>query len=725
MKKYTAEDKLIDLSDVRVELFSEPANYFKKHGEYPESKDWWLEQRKRLIEGYTVDGFTITGEHYGYLNFCRIKLTADEDKNKQKKILYRKAITKQYTFPDFWDGDYIFYWLKKIARHGASDYPQVALDGGITLEKFNQLRLPDSVRIKSETFEENGKTYTIYGSGKNLVLAKKRRWGASYKLGYSGSYRYNLYPKSTTLYTAYDMAYLTDDAIMSKCKENLDFIDKHTKFGRRRLINLDDHVKSGWKEKTDAGVEVEQGYLSQIIAVSFRANKAAARGKDADEIYVEESGKAPNLEAFTDATMDTLGDGIYSSGQIIWFGTGGGDNTDWDGFKQIFFNPAKYKCLEFENVWDEGAAGTYCGFFVPDYWNNVGFITEKGESLIKLAKEYEEEYQRTEFIEKNDAKGLISRKMEHPFCPADAFAISSSNIFDTVSIREWRKYLEINKLHKAVGNVGELVRGTDGKLKFELNENLPTFWDYPVKRGAEAESAIVMWHPPAKDSATGRPFKNLYIVDVDSYRYDNTATGVSVGAVYVYCRPSNAVSTGLDDRLVAQFIGRPKKGKDYFSKIVFELAEYYNAKIGFENDDMTLVDYAKRFKLLHYLESEFELAYDERIKTSNSGVRRGFGMHIGSGKLDERKLTGDEYIKDWLETRRSVDSEGNVKLNLHTIYDIGLLKELEEYNPEQGNFDRVAAFRIQRYHARELVYKRLEARKEQKVSRILTHTFFK
>jgi len=725
MKKYGPEDKLIDLSSVRTELFSEAAAHFKKHGEYPKGKDWWVEQRSRLINGYTIDGFTITGEHYGYLNFCRIKLTNDEDKNKQKKVLYRKPVTKEYTFPDFWDGDFVFYWLKKIARYGASDYPEVVANGGITLEQFKELRLPDAIRIKPHTFEDGGKTYTIYGSGKNLVLAKKRRWGASYKLGYSGSYRYNMYPKSTTLYTAYDMAYLTDDAIMSKCKENLDFIDKHTKFGRRRLINVDDHVKSGWKEKTEGGVEVEEGYLSQIIAVSFRANKAAARGKDADEIYVEESGKAPNLLAFTDATMDTLGDGIYVSGQIIWFGTGGGENTDWDGFKEIFFNPTKYNCLEFENTWDEGASGTYCGCFIPDYWNNVGFITERGESLIKLAREYEEEYQRVNFIDKADAKGLISRKMEHPFCPADAFAISSSNIFDTISIREWRKHVEMNGLHKAIGNVGKFKRSADGKLTFDLDESLPTFWDYPVKRGAVAESAVVIYANPARDNSTSKPHKNLYIVDVDTYRYDNTATGVSVGAAYVYCRPSNVVSANMDDRIVAQFVGRPGQGKDEFCKIVFELAEYYNAKIGFENDDMTLVDYAKRFKLLHYLEGEFELAYDERLKTSNGGVKRGFGMHIGAGKLDERKLTGDEYIKDWLETRRTIDADGNVKLNLHTIFDIGLLKELEEYNPEQGNFDRVAAFRIQRYHARELVYKRLEARKEQKMSRILTHQFFK
>jgi hypothetical protein len=721
--KISSSDKLIDLSDVRTELFSEAANYFNKHGSYPSDRDWWLEQRKRLIEGYTVDGLTITGEHYGYLNFCRIKLTADKDKHKQKKILYKKAVTKGYSFPDFWDGDYIFYWVKRIARYGASDYPNIIRDGGISLEQFKNLRLPDCIRIRPYYFEENGVKYTLYGSGKNLVVAKKRRFGASYKLAFSGSYRYHLYPKSTTLYTAYDMVYLTDDAIMSKCKENLDFIDKHTAFTKRRLINLDDHVKAGWKEKTPGGVEVEQGYLSQIIAVSFRANKSVARGKDADEIYVEESGKAPNLMDFTQATMDTLGDGIYSSGQIIWFGTGGGDNTDWEGFKEIFFHCDKYNALEFENVWDEGASGTYCGLFIPDYWNNVGFITSKGESLIRLAREYEEEYQKVNFIDKGDTKGLIARKMEHPFTPSEAFAINGNNIFDTISIREWRNHVEANNLHIALGTVGEFCRTQEGKLKFVVNEKLPTFWDYPVSKGAKAESAVVIWYPPAKDPATNQVYKNMYIVDVDTYRYDDTATGVSVGACYVYCRPNNIVARGLDDRIVAQFVGRPSKGKDAFCKIVFELAEYYNAKIGFENDDMTLVDYAKRFKLLHFLETEFELAYDERIKTANSGVRRGFGMHIGSGKNNERKLTGDEYIKDWLETRRSVDENGNVKLNLHTIYDVGLLKELESYG--EGNFDRIAAFRIQRFHSRELIYKRLETRKEQKISRILTHQFFK
>jgi hypothetical protein len=715
--------KLIDFGDIDTSKFCEAATYFKKHKCYPSEPDWWREQRKRLVDGYTVGGITITGEHYGYLNFCRIKLTQDEDKHKLKKALFNVAITKEYTFPDFWDGDYVFYWVKKIARYGASDHPDILKRGGISLDQFKALRFPDEVRIKPQVIEDEGVLYTIYGSGKNLCVAKKRRFGASYKLGFSGSYRYNLYPKSTTLYTAYDMAYLTEDAILSKCKENLDFIDKHTKFGRRRLKNEPDHIKAGWKEKVEGGSETEQGYLSQIIGTSFRANKAAARGKDADEIYVEESGKAPNLLDFTDATMDTLSDGTYKSGMIIWFGTGGGDNTDWEGFKEIFFNCTKYNCLEFENVYDEGAAGTYCGFFIPDYWCVVGYMTPNGESLVDLAREYEEEYQRVNYIEKGDAKGLMGRKMEHPFCPADAFAISSNNIFDTVAIREWRNYVERNDLHRGLSSVGRFKREANGKLKFELDNSKSVLWDYPIKKGADNDSAVVMWYPPIRDPESGRPKKDLYIVDIDSYRFDST-TGESVGAIYVYIRPSNLAAPNMDDRIVAQFIGRPKT-KDEFCKVAIELAEYYNAKIGFENDDMTMMDYAKRFKVLHMLESEFELAYDEKLKTSNSKVNRKYGMHIGAGKLNDRKYTGDEYIKEWLETRRTVDMEGRVQLNLHTIYDIGLLKELESYNPENGNFDRIAALRIQRYHSRELVYQRREALKERKQFALSNHQCFK
>jgi len=444
-----------------------------------------------------------------------------------------------------------------------------------------------------------------------------------------------------------------------------------------------------------------------------------------DFTIVHNCGKAPNLLDFADATMDSLSSGLNSStGQIIFFGTGGGNNTDWEGFKEIFFRPSKYNCLEFENTWDENSLGTYCGLFIPDYWTAEGFMTDNGESLIELAKEAEIGHQEDIYIRKGDIRGLVARKMEHPLTPSEAFAISGNNIFDVISIREWRLKVEREELHTTLGNVGSFSRKDDGKLKFNINAEAVPFWDYPIQRDlGTTKSAVIIWKAPLK--IEGKIPSNLYIVDVDTYRFDHSS-GISVGACYVKIRSSNKVEYNQDDRIVAQYIGRPRT-KDDFSKIVFELAEYYNAKIGYENDDQTLLDYAKlkRMDLSKWLEGEFQLAYDEKLKTSNSKVKRRYGMHIGSGKLNERKYTGDEYIKEWLETKRAVDDLGNIQLNLHTIYDIGLLKELESYNPEKGNFDRIAAFRISMYHGRELVYNRMETMLDEKKDNILQRAFFK
>lgn len=733
-----AYKKLIDFTalGINTKLFCEPAEEFKKNGRFRSfnDDDYWEEELKRIKEGYTITSdigvsIKITGEHYSYLNYCNIKLTDDPDKNKIKKVLYKRAKSKTTTFPAFWDGDYIFYWCKFIARWGASDYPQVKIDGGIDLEEYAAIRFPDEIRIRAYNFKDEedygDREFTLYGSGKNMVVGKKRRGGYSYKMGNSASYRYHFGPlKATSVLCAYDNKFLLEDALMTKAVECMDFVDRYTPFFKARIKNELDWKKAGEKLNVN-GVETEEGRLSQILSASFRGNTSAARGKDADEIYVDECGKAPNLIEFSTATMDSLGDGVWATGQIIWFGTGGGDNTAWEGFAEIFYNPKKWNCLEFENVWDEGAAGTYCGFFVPDYWTNVGFINDNGESLVDEAKAYELNYQMETFILHHDSKGLIDRQMEHPFSPAQAFAISASNIFDVPTIRAHRLNVERNQSHLMEANIGTFERSHDGILKFKIDSEakLMPYFEYPVKQEHKKDGAVIIWKPPIRKD--GKVPENLYIVDADTYRFDES-TGPSVGAVYVKIRASNQVPFNQDDQIVAQYVGRPKD-RDTFSQIVFYLAEYYNAKIGFENDEPSLIDFAKmkKLNLPKWFESEFELAYDERLKTSNGGVKRKYGMHVGTGKLDERKHTGDGYTKEWMETVRVVGEDGSKMLNLHTVKDIGLLKEWEQYNPYKGNFDRQSAFRVQMYHGRELVYKNIQEKVKERQSKFFNTTFFK
>ena len=50
------------------------------------------------------------------------------------------------------------------------------------------------------------------------------------------------------------------------------------------------------------------------------------------------------------------------------------------------------------------------------------------------------------------------------------------------------------------------------------------------------------------------------------------------------------------------------------------LAEYYNAKIGFENDRGELIAYAKRYRKLHKLQEEFEMLDKRELRSKN--VRR-------------------------------------------------------------------------------------------------------
>jgi hypothetical protein len=89
---------------INTEVFREEARKFQRYGTYCldpwGSPDWfayWQEQRNRVINGYSVGGVKVTGDHYFYLNFCPILKVEDTTSKKSSKIT---------DFPDFWDGDY-------------------------------------------------------------------------------------------------------------------------------------------------------------------------------------------------------------------------------------------------------------------------------------------------------------------------------------------------------------------------------------------------------------------------------------------------------------------------------------------------------------------------------------------------------------------------------------------------------------------------------------------
>nr|MCK4930287.1 hypothetical protein [Nanoarchaeota archaeon] len=98
---------------INTQIFREEAIHFSKYGYYcadppgsPGYFEYWDEQTKRCKEGYSVGGVFITGDHYAYLNFYPI-IKVDLSNTSDSKVA-----SKIEDMPDFWDGDYNYYWAK-------------------------------------------------------------------------------------------------------------------------------------------------------------------------------------------------------------------------------------------------------------------------------------------------------------------------------------------------------------------------------------------------------------------------------------------------------------------------------------------------------------------------------------------------------------------------------------------------------------------------------------
>ncbi len=619
--------------------FKEQAIHYKKYGFYcgdpPGTAayfEYWTNQLKRCREGYTVDGDYITGHHYFYLNFSQIKLT----QTKNGKVV--NVSSKVVNFPDFWDGDYKFF---------------------IALEEARK-------------------------QGKHLIVAKARRKGFSYKLSAIAANTYNTVKNSYVLLAAHDKKYLYPKGIMTMTIDHMNFLNQNTGWSKRRqVVDKQNHKRASYYEYIN-GQPVEKGYKSEVEAITFKDNPDAARGKDAALVIFEECGVFDNLKDSYMATKPSVEDGGVTTGQLILFGTGGDMQGGTIDFESMFYNPDTYNLYPFDNEWDEGADGTNCGFFFPDYQNKVGYMDKDGNSLIKDAQTAE--IARRDQIKKDSKDpGVLDKHVtEYPFTPKEAFLQTASNIFPVAMLNEWRNNLLRTGVYKNVGVHGFLYTSGTGEVKFRPSEKAYPILKFPHDKGSNTLGCITTYQAPYRD-ANGNIPDSMYIIIHDPYAQDG-GSGKSLGAAYVVKRV-NPISKP-DDMIVGSYVGRPDT-QDEYNYNLFLLAEYYNAKIGFENDRGEIIPYAKRTNNLKWLLPEAEI-FD---KTSNVSIRklgRTYGTSMGS---KERKGQAEIYLRDWLKTPRGTSETGEKKLNLHYVYDIALLDELIKYNPK-GNFDRVSALLI-------------------------------
>ena len=688
-------------------VFREEAIKFQKNKTYtsapwgtPDWMEYWETHLKRCIEGYSVfeeDGteHKITGHHYAYLNFTEIQIVEQGD---DEESAAAEKITQS---PDFWDGDYDYFWSLEIARYGL--FTKNTQVPSTPEEKRQWNELNKKLRLLKKELKGNTKGHKEYheikeqrdnislqvldrlklkvkphldylDGGYHMIVGKSRRKGYSYKNGAICANVYNTQRKAQVIIGAFEKKFLYPQGTMGMASNYLNFLNTHTGWAKSRdETDKIDHKKSSYKTTVN-GITSIKGYESEIFALTFKDNPDAARGKDGKIFLLEEAGAFPNLKDSFNAITPALGGGRFITGQIIIFGTGGDMESGTVDYADMFYNPTAYRLMPFMNIWDENAENTTCGFFHPVTWNMEGFYDEQGNSDIEGATEFELD-RRREKMEAASSSVIVEKHMqEFPFSPSEAFLTVSTNNFPVVELR--------NQLNKVRAENLQIIKGTavylerkDGKViaRPDLEGKLKPIYNYKVKQDDISGCTVVYEYP------VDNPPKGLYKIGFDPYSQDE---GTSLAAIYVY----KSIHSGTYSKniIVAEFVGRPQEADDV-SRIASLLADLYNAEIMHENEVSHVKNYFRRVKRLDQLAIQPDAVISKNVK--NSKVARVYGMHMN----DQLKDAGEKYIKDWLLEVRDYDENGNAILNLETIYSIGLLEELILYN-RKGNFDRVMAF---------------------------------
>lgn len=645
--------------------FRQPALRFLEVGsycQYPEGTSeyfkYWDEQMDRCKYGYTADdGDFISGYNYFYLNFCpiqRIIYTTINNPDGSTKI----KKTRDLQFPDFYDYDYYFFQAVEDAE----------------------------------------------GEGKHLCALKSRRKGYSYKNAAMACRNYYLFAGSKTYIYASNKQYLTEDGILTKAWDYMDFIDKNTAWGKKRSVNTQMRKRAGFFTKDEYGNEIELGFKSEIIGVTLKDNPDVVRGKAGKLIIFEEAGSFSELGAAWQIARPSVEQDGMAFGTMIAFGTGGDEDSHFETLKDMFYNPDGYNCIGFDNIWDETSSDKKCGFFIPQYTNmdfrddagNRIYMDNDGNTLRRKSVEYILA-ERRKVIENATNSVAVDRYVaEHCITPQEACLEFGGNIFPKKELQEQLAKIHINKSLSNMKQVGDLVWETDGSLKWVIKKH-GDITHYPLKKDDDPTGSIVIWEHPMKDAPIG-----LYILGVDPYDHDQSGTN-SLGSTFVYKRFQDFEN--YYDIIVAEYTGRPSTAEEYYENLR-KLAVYYNGRIMYENERKGLFPYFTAKHCDYLLADQPDIISDI---VGNTKVQRKKGCHMNK----QIKQWGEGLIKDWLN-----EEQAPGKKNLHNILSEPLLEELISYN-DTGNFDRVMALMQVMIYREQLYNLKVKEKKKENKNRVL------
>lgn len=578
--------------------FTEARDAFKRTGHYCtyrfKSKpynDFWREQYRRCRDGYTVNGYTVTGDNYFFLNFYTLPVV---DKNK------KSGAGTTDDFPTFFVSQYTFFHYYEMAK---------------------RLHL-------------------------HCALMKARSIGFSEINAAIATNMFITIRQSFTIITCYDDKKLK--RTYRKFTHALTFLDSKTDGGMFRLRQLEDSAltkKSGRWENVN-GQKVASGFQSTVTGVNG-SDPSNIRGDRVDLIIYDEAGSWPDLTTAVIQGQELVEVQGIPRGIMMFGGTGGDRGKNLEGLRTIYYEPQAFKVLPYRHNYSQTGETVITGFFIPyfaqsldpDYMDSRGVCKEE-----EFKKALQEERNKLAHIPQE----YVKKCAERCWNAEEAFNLEGDNKFNKINIAEQLARIRALKQCPPIESGFLEYTYKEGK---HLEQNINGFrwipnqnskikilehplWNLPQKLDEEGK---VIWNPPSEK------IRNLYVIGVDGIDIGKAQTSEYTKDPSDFCLVVYKRAYGMEEpQFVAMYKDRPNDIREAY-KIAIKLAQYYNAVINIEATRQSIIPYARERKLLKLFMRRPRATLTDSIRNTN----KQYGTPATPAIIEHQTDLMADYVNDY------------------------------------------------------------------------------
>lgn len=580
--------------DFNPSWFTEARDTFVRTGHYTRfrrnSRSWrafWKEQFIRCKYGMTSHGYTITGDHYYFLNFYRLK---DLDNVEEA------GMGRQEIFPNFLEGQYEWFHYLKLAR---------------------KLRM-------------------------NACMMKARGAGYSEIEASIISNSYNVIKGSINVCTAFAQTQL--DKLLEKVWANINWLYYNTDGGMAHLSQAknSNYLRRASHYEIRDGQKIEVGWGSQIQGI-ITDKPGKLRGDRTDILMFEECGLWPQFtKAYTqaDALVGQIG---RQWGLRLMGGTGGETGPQMEGLRKMYYEPQLFGVLPYRHNFTKNGEYAITSFFLPAFRTikELSLLDNRGWLDDEDGKAY---FNKTRDLKAQDPEEFTTFCAEYCFDGEEAFSLEGNNKFNKILIAEQLANIRIHKdspkpergtLEYIFKNGQHSRENITGLRWIKNNSGDVQIIEHPI------------WTQVSYDEE-GNELKyekmnGLYVAGIDSIDLGMEDTSALTKDPSNFCIVIKRRQFGLKDpTYVAVYKARPNDVRDAY-KTAIKLLQYYNCKANLEATRVSMLSWAREKKYLNYFMYRPVATYP----AGNNPKRRTIGTPASVAIIDHQTDLIRDYVNDF------------------------------------------------------------------------------